>query len=285
MPKMTYALQNGMLKHVSEVENGLKCQCICPSCKARLIARQGTRQKAHFAHYNSEECNTGYETSIHLLAKEILLSEKCIRLPEIKMPCSNYNSGLIREGRLIELDEVALENRISSIIPDVLAKHRGEMLIIEIFVTHKVDAEKQEVIQKQGISALEIDLSKIHTEITYDELKDILINQSNNRRWIFSKVQERCREILSSIALSYIVEKHGLAVHVMGCPINKRRWKETSYANLIDDCFYCKYLFERHDYEEFEGDDHEPYILCTGKSRIGDYDQFKRYIQKLNKSR
>ena len=71
----------------------------------------------------------------------------------------------------------------------------------------------------------------------------------------------------------------------MECPINKRRWKGTSYANLIHDCFYCKYLFERHDYEEFEGDGHEPYILCTGESRIGDYDQFKRDIQKLNKSR
>jgi len=285
MLKMTYALQNGVLKHISEVENGLKCQCICPSCKSRLVARQGKRKKAHFAHYNSEECNAGYETSIHLLAKEILLNEKRIRVPKVEMPCNgNDNRGLISEPKDIELEKVALEERLGSIIPDVLVESRGKKLIVEIFVTHKVDEEKQLTVQQMGISALEIDLSRIHTEITYDELRDILLNQIDNKKWIFNNAQEKCREDLRKIALRYMVKGDGSAMQVRGCPINQHRWNGKSYAYLIDECFYCKYLFEVHNCEEFEGDDHQSYILCTGKSRVGDYDQYKRYMKELRKS-
>lgn len=283
MPKMTYALQDGILKHVSEVASGLACKCICPSCQSKLIARKGRKKVGHFAHYNKEECSTGYETTIHLLAKDILINEKVLKLPKLEMPFENYSSGLIANAQLITLDKVILEKRLDSIIPDVVIESKGQQLIIEIFVTHKINDQKRLIIQKLGISTLEIDLSKIHTEITYEELRHILINNIDNKGWVYNKAQERCRKNLRKLSLRYKVESHGLATHIMGCPINKRRWKEISYANLIDDCFHCKYLFERHDYEEFEGDDHEPYVLCTGECGVSNYVQYKDYMSKYSK--
>lgn len=43
-------IDTGEMNHISEVENGLKSNCVCPYCKARLIANQGEIQTWHFAH-------------------------------------------------------------------------------------------------------------------------------------------------------------------------------------------------------------------------------------------
>lgn len=282
MPKMTYALQEGVLKHVSTVAKGLKCDCICPSCKSRLITRKGEKKQAHFAHYQVDECAGGYETSLHLLAKQVLEKERYFSVPELSMPNENYKSGLISKERVIQLDEVVLETSYDGIVPDLFIKAKGRRLLVEIYVTHKVDKLKQEKVRSKGISMIEIDLSKVKREITYDQLRDILINETDNKTWIHNEAKEKCRRALEKVARRYRLKTHGLAPHVMGCPLKIRKWKDEVYANLIQDCFYCKYLFERHDYEEFEGDNHEPYILCTGESRIGDY---KEYMQCKNNHR
>jgi len=44
-PPLTFALNtNGVLYHVSDVENGLACGCVCPSCGGRLVAKQNRVQ-------------------------------------------------------------------------------------------------------------------------------------------------------------------------------------------------------------------------------------------------
>ncbi len=47
-----WALKNDKLVHVSEVENGLKCECLCPVCGDHLVAHQGKIKIPHFKHYN-----------------------------------------------------------------------------------------------------------------------------------------------------------------------------------------------------------------------------------------
>lgn len=56
---LTYGLQNEELKHVSNVENGLSCNCICPHCKQTLIAKnnQKNKKESHFSHYSAIECH------------------------------------------------------------------------------------------------------------------------------------------------------------------------------------------------------------------------------------
>ena len=277
MSKMTYALQAGVLKHISTVPNGLACDCICPACKSRLVARKGQKKQAHFAHYKIYECIGGYETSLHLLAKEVLEKEQCFSIPELSMPNENYESGLISKERVIQTEEVVIEPSYDGIVPDLFIKAKGRTLLIEIYVTHKVDEVKGNKVRNKKSSMIEIDLSKINREITYMELKDILINNSTNKVWVYNNVKEHCREDLRRIAKQYIVKTHGLASHTMGCPLNKRIWNGRGYANLIDDCFYCKYLFERHDYEEFEGDNHTPFVLCTGEVKVGDFKEYRQY--------
>ena len=69
--QITYGLHSGDLVHITEVERGLACGCICPCCENQLIARKGPIVAHHFAHAG-ENCEGGAETALHLAAKEIL---------------------------------------------------------------------------------------------------------------------------------------------------------------------------------------------------------------------
>ena len=139
--KLFFGLQHGTLKHVSEVVNGLKCDCICPACDEQLVARNGgTKRIHHFAHYKGNECKYGFQTSIHLVAKEIL--EKCgkIKVPGISayirvgLIVDEYKLYEISKDCYIPIDHVELEKKLHNYIPDVIIFSRNKKLIIEIAV-------------------------------------------------------------------------------------------------------------------------------------------------------
>lgn len=67
-----------------EVESGLACACICLGCRAPLIAKKGTKFVWHFAHEGAA-CDSGLETAIHLMAKQILADEKTVTLPAVEV--------------------------------------------------------------------------------------------------------------------------------------------------------------------------------------------------------
>ena len=71
MPYLTYALnEKGELVGVDCVPTGAKCNCFCPGCKERLLAKnKGVKRAHHFAH-RGVECKSAYESMLHLLAKE-----------------------------------------------------------------------------------------------------------------------------------------------------------------------------------------------------------------------
>lgn len=49
-------LSTGDIVHVSQVENGSECACVCPACGEALIAKQGEILSWHFSHVSGEEC-------------------------------------------------------------------------------------------------------------------------------------------------------------------------------------------------------------------------------------
>jgi competence CoiA-like predicted nuclease len=191
--KLQYALKNSVLTNISEVESGLKCNCVCPCCGSQLVAKKGKRKIFHFAHYNSEECKGGYETSIHLLAKEIISEEMQLTLPPLYLnfPGSYKESELLFPEKTIDIDNVYLENRIENIIPDIVVECKNAKLLVEIFVTHDVDKSKLEKIKKVGISTISINLSDLEYSITKEELKNIIINDTSNKRWIYNNKEEK----------------------------------------------------------------------------------------------
>ena len=193
---MIYALnENDTLVHVDKVPNGNACGCKCPSCKKPLMARHGLKRRHSFAHQsNQEKCVFGLQTSLHLLAKEII-KEGC----EIKLPPVMYGSEAqyidendyeelqkpLYEAKTIVADDVFLEKRVDDFIPDIIVMKNNKSLIVEIYVTHPVDDEKKKRIEKANISAIEFDLSKIDRDIDKEVLNDIF-KKGSNCEWIYN---------------------------------------------------------------------------------------------------
>ena len=72
---------------VFEVPRGKACDCLCPSCKCSLIARQGDINIWHFAHDHKANkksevlCEYAFWTSVQLMASQILSEIEQIKTP------------------------------------------------------------------------------------------------------------------------------------------------------------------------------------------------------------
>ena len=266
---MLYGIYKENLVHVDQVDNGLDCNCTCPSCGEKLVARnRGKIKEHHFAHYFGADCDKGYETSLHLLAKNILAKEKRILLPKHEIL-----GFTIVEEKLYQCSDVLLEKRMSSIIPDVYIKTADdERILIEIKVTHGIDEEKTKKIEQFDISTLEIDLSKVDQSIDEDLLTKLLIQESVLKTWIYHKSGSAFyRKVYEKAKIKQIIIRR-FAWQVDYCPINMRDFKGKSYANVTDDCYGCRYLIEAYDDPKFATEDHSPNaIRCFGHLKIDKY--------------
>ena len=256
---LIYAIKDNSIISISEVESGLKCGCVCPACGEQLVAKKGKKMKHHFAHYSGKTCSYGYETSLHLAAKDILSKAKRITVPSVfvHFPDSYKQDELIYEAKEIEIDSVELEKQFGSIIPDVVVHAGGKAFFVEFFVTHCIDEVKLEKLRKARISTIEIDLSKMTSTISVEELSKILLDDSNEKYWKYNKLSDEYLKRFISAADEKEIVSRGFAMHVDNCPIKARIWKGKPYANYIDDCLYCKYCISNG--ETF---------LCSGRERI-----------------
>jgi ssDNA-binding Zn-finger/Zn-ribbon topoisomerase 1 len=270
---LVYAIKDGELVHISKVEGGLKCDCICPSCNATLVARKGTKVMHHFAHHNADMCKYGYETSLHMAAKEIIAKAKNMWIPAVYL---NFDSGrkpeLIKDTMEIKIDDVTLEKGLDNIIPDIIVSAGGKMLIVEIYVTHAMDEEKLQKIRKMNVSTLEIDLSKRETQITEEELEHAIIESSLEKQWKYNALEEIWKSRFINVAEKRAIITRGFALHIDQCPIAIRSWRGKPYANFIDDCTGCDFFISHQD--KSSDDEYKGYILCSGKARIASLEDF-----------
>lgn len=181
---LTYAKdKNNQLVHIDAVENGGKCNCICPYCEKPLFAKNGGDiREHHFAHNKGNECEHAYETTLHLLAKEIIMEEQCIMLPPLDD--KNFPSGLVK---LHNLKEEQWDN-VYGIRPDIDGiMENGERLFIEFFVSHKVQRKKNDTIVNNNLRCIEIDLN-YNIRMDKSSIREFLINSDENRKWVTNNI-------------------------------------------------------------------------------------------------
>lgn len=259
--KLIYALKDGNIVSIDDVPSGKECGCVCPACGGELIAHKGQKRMHHFKHRSSEDCEYGYESSLHLAAKDILSRSKKMVIPPIyvEFPQSGKPKELISKERKIPIDDVELEKRFDDIIPDIVVYSGDKYFFIEIYVTHPIDDEKLKKLKEKNISTIEIDLSKIKRDISVEELSDILLKTSPQKSWKYNAVSGKWYQRFVKASDKMPLTQRGLALHVDGCPIGIRNWKGKNYANFVDDCTGCEYCISYA---------HEGYILCSGRERI-----------------
>jgi len=164
-------------------------------------AQSSRRKRPHFAHLNVAGCQTGYETGVHLRAKQVI--QKCgeVLLPDWSgdllelpnPPWARDEDGHIHKGRMVDfparhvvLREVELERSLGSLRPDVLAHDNDGELLIEIRVTHAVDDDKADQVRAQARRMVEIDLSQLDRATPHDPeaFEQAVLFDSTNRIWI-----------------------------------------------------------------------------------------------------
>lgn len=195
-----FGLRDNQLIHISEVkESGLKCNCTCPGCGDKLSAKHFRKEPKdykrdhtdHFAHSTNKNCNFGVESLLHLFAKDILLKEKRVVLPELIAEVGDNGNQKLSEKYELFADKVEIEKSIKDIRPDVLFFKDGKRLAIEIYVTHEVDLEKEKKFQEYDVSAIEIKLDHLIDKV--DNLKILrrcIIEETDKKRWIYNSTQQ-----------------------------------------------------------------------------------------------
>ena len=178
---LTFALdEGGAIVHVDYVATGAKCGCHCPHCNAPLYAKNtGEIREHHFAHAHGHECEGAYESSLHLLAKEVLQEVGCIMLP-------SSNNGSFPSG-LVKIYNVEVEkwDDLYGFRPDVEGiMDNGERLLIEFLVSHKVDGKKRQTIIDNRLKCIEIDIN--YQALDRAELTEFLTESTEDRKWILS---------------------------------------------------------------------------------------------------
>lgn len=215
--KIPFGLCNDKLLPPSLVPQGLSCKCICPSCQAPLVAKRPKKKAWHFAHHQSEGCAKGYETSLHLAAKQVLCEQKQILVPSVEVSASDYDefTGIGSKinksisSKLIVLDFVEKENRndFEGIVPDIVAHYRGKLLLVEIAVTSFIDESKLAKLKKLAIPTLEIDLSNSPEIPSLEDIEQLVIREGANRTWIVNPRKEHLKREATAEARIQLIKK------------------------------------------------------------------------------
>ena len=188
--------ESNQLVYIDDAVQGKQCGCICPVCRTPLVAKKGEKRAHHFAHAQDNDCMYAAESALHLAAKDLLKETGYIFVPDYVVHmkdkvCGRYEtetvltSEKVVNNKKIEFDDVRIEHRFHDIVPDILVNVGGYELIIEIFVSHKVDKEKLGKIRKLNTSALEIKINNFFDVRNRQAFKKTIIDAIDNKKWLF----------------------------------------------------------------------------------------------------
>ena len=217
--------ENGKTVYIQQAKNGLACKCFCPGCMQPVIAKNGgTKRKHHFAHQCTSECEHGYQSALHYMAKDCFL--------EMQYFTFMKNGKPIR----YKINAVELEKKIGEIIPDIIVDCDGKIFIIEIYVTHAVDEIKKDKIKSMRLSAVEINLSHFRPQILDKEMLKKELCSIKNFSWLHDADEEIIRE------KKEIIQQFGLRLKkshddYVPCPMFPKQ-KDNTF--ILVDYQFCK---------------------------------------------
>lgn len=204
-----FGLKGSDMVSVDQVESGLTCGCVCPECHGELVARKGEKNIWYFAHYSLFDCKSALETSIHLMAKEILLKAQTFKIPSIEVEHpQTRKTVVIREATDIKIDRITVEEKLNEIRPDIVIVSSGRKMLVEIFVTHKVSSKKLKKVKEYGHACLEIDCREWRKMNSSQKFSDFLVKGIQNKKWIYNKLAEKA---LDELRRDYEKRKKGFA--------------------------------------------------------------------------
>lgn len=207
--------ESGQVVHISEMvekDRGKACECICLCCGRPLVAKLGRgKRTAHFAHLAEEGRTTcladvANESGLHKIAKEIVCKSEYIWLPSVTISEQNdpdrnvedYKQQeplLLGEKFRLHYQNAKTEVPFDGFKPDVCIFRERKNILVEIAVTHYVDAEKYSKIKMAQMPTVEINIADFIKDYKAEEtesikdfkkkLKNAIIDNIENKTWIY----------------------------------------------------------------------------------------------------
>ena len=225
--KLPFALRDGVPVHIKDVPSGLDCGCVCPAYGARLIARKGSKRAHHFAHHAAEDCEHGYETSLHLWAKEILSKAKEIWLPAVcvEFPGTHREAERLSEETPYKIESVEIVEVLSR--PALKIHVNNDHFFYLLIKTNK--SCKNDYWQLT-VSTVELDLTAVGQELANNDFSVLLLNPNDKKTWVYSERATRKLKYYEGMATT-IPLNHSTLV----CPAKK-------ISQPAYDCLRCPYI-------------------------------------------
>lgn len=174
--------------HISEVERGLNCHCLCLVCGERMVAKKGEEREHHFAHESNKiACEIKHETLLHQFAKRVIQESGGLTVP----PAQNYrlpNTILISESNntWLQFERIEEEKRFNDMRPDLIGYSGDTPVLIEVAYSSFVGADKMTKIENQKLFALEIDLSEFHPEnFDLHITREAILSNVEQKQWLY----------------------------------------------------------------------------------------------------
>ncbi len=192
--KIPFGERDGTLFRAHEVENGLRCNCICPGCRQPLnAANNGEKVAPHFRHAQSNDCTTGFREGVRRAAVALIVQHKQLLLPAfLDMTRIVTASGRMLEEK-VELRPVMVTAEFVErfVELDGLRGHAvlnlsGRQLIVRIKMSSRMEHERYRQLQALEHSSMEIDLHPLTLEQVNDagSFTHAVLQDPSNRSWI-----------------------------------------------------------------------------------------------------
>ena len=237
------------LVDVSEVDRGRNCDCICPSCKTALIARQGDKNEWHFAHDSKvastntvEACKYSFWVSVVLMAKQLLKDANALTLPSLTMYTNDATKYEVAKNSSIKCNDLKVDVKIDTTTVDATFKLGKYSVAIFFTAPHRKDSIPHEIMSNDKIGILEISLIDA-TQWLYGNnnrgsyrktLEHNIINNVKCKSWIYHPRK-------SAIEKQYNVSLYREMQHNFNDSVNMYDTPDINYvtSDSYGECVIC----------------------------------------------
>lgn len=193
--QIPFGIRDQQILHISEVDRGRDCDCVCPDCGRPLVARKGFVREHHFAHdvdIHNDSCGGCSETLLHRYAKRVIGEAGYLVVPSFFacLPPPSQGEKVKIPGGTLRFDRVEIEDHLvmGSRRIDVVGYHPKGRLLIEVVVTHRVQGQKLKQVRAADESLLEIVLPRellFPTDTDGERsLRSSILDTTEYKRWI-----------------------------------------------------------------------------------------------------
>jgi hypothetical protein len=207
-------VSDSQIVDINDVPRGAHCGCICPSCKTPLIARKGTEKVHHFAHdtkgqtETEQSCDYSYETSIWLMAKQILKRATSMALPDYWRTISDQDKNgnrvsekvWITSAHHLKFEAFLIDTTIQGVNVDGMIQMGEAVLIIDMPPPgrHQQSDFKRLKVSKNGLVHIEINelcsqlsRSKKGAKSHLQTLSYLLLKDPGTKHWLYHPREEK----------------------------------------------------------------------------------------------